>query len=241
MQNIDFGGPFRSGTAGIFANYSADLDGTVSGRGVNAWVEMPFRDGGSINPGISWSGSGFDRWEGPEGTWYPRAWSGSFGAGTSWYAPVRISADVEGGEYYQEGTFESYGVDLTLRPGTAASVDLEAGTYRTFNARCYNWEAEAWDTRNTEWRDLVARLNWMFGPDASMRVFSQYSRFETDFDITGAQPGEEVTFNALYSLEYRPGSMLYLLGELLTEHGGEGAWSKAVPGFFVKMTWFEAF
>jgi hypothetical protein len=35
--------------------------------------------------------------------------------------------------------------------------------------------------------------------------------------------------------------MIYLLGEVLTERTGEGAWSKAVPGFFVKMTWFEAF
>lgn len=241
MQFVDLGGPFRRGMTGLFANYSADLDGEVTGRGADAWVEMPFQGGGSMQPSVAWSGPYFDPWEGPEGTHYPSAWSGGIEAGTSWYAPVQVGFEIDGGQYYQEGTFESYGTQLTLRPGSAASVELEASTYRTFNARCYNWEAESWDSRNTEWRDLVAKLSWMFNPDASMRVFSQYSRFVADFDRSEPSPGDEMTFNALYSLQYRPGSMFYLLGELLTSREGDGAWGKAEPGIFAKVTWFEAF
>jgi hypothetical protein len=241
MHFVDFGGPFRRATTGLFAAYSADLDGEVTGRDANAWINLPFQSGGSVNPSVYWSGPHFDPWEGPEGTHYPAAWSGGLEAGTSWYAPVQVGGEVEGGQYGQEGTFESYGGSLTLRPGSSASIELEAGTYRTFNARCYNWEAEAWDSRNTEWRNLIGKIGWMFGPDASMRVFSQYSRFETDFDLSEPMPGEEFTFNTLYSLQYRPGSMLYLLGELVTDREGAGAWGKVEPGVFAKVTWFEAF
>lgn len=238
---IDLGGPFRRGNGGLFAGWSEDLDGNVTGRDVSAWLEMPFRGGGSLHPGLSWNGPYFDEWEGPEGTAYPSSWSGSLEASTDWYAPVHAGLEIEGGMYGQEGTFESAGGGIVFRPGSAASLELEAEVFRTFNARCYNWEAGAWDSRNTEWRSASARLGWMFGPDAGLRVFSQYSRFETDFDLSDPMPGEELTFNALYSLQYRPGSMLYLLGELLTDREGGGSWERTQPGFFAKVTWFEAF
>lgn len=241
MHFIELGGPFRRGNSGLYAGWSEDLDGRVTGREVSAWLEMPFRGGGSLHPGVSMSGPYFDEWEGPEGAAYPASWSGSLGLSTDWYAPVHAGMEIEGGLYSQEGTFESADGRVAIRPVSAASIELEAEIFRTFNARCYNWEAGAWDSRNTEWRSAATRLGWMFGPDAGLRVFSQYSRFETDFDLSEPAPGEEMTFNALYSLQYRPGSMLYLLGELLTSREGGGSWSRMQPGFFAKVTWFEAF
>jgi len=241
MQFIQIGSPFRRSTAGIFTGYSQDLDGNVINRGAEAWMELPFISGGSIGPRLNYSGPHFDPWEGPEGHSYPASVGFGLEGGTSWYAPVQIGAEVGGGQFDQDGTFENYGGMLVLRPGSAASIELEAGTYRTFNAWCYNWEAGSWDSRNTEWREVVTKLDWMFGPDANVRIFSQYSRFESDFDLSEPMPGEEFTFNALYSLQYRPGSMFYLLGELFTDREGDGAWGKAEPGIFAKVTWFEAF
>lgn len=241
MHFIELGGPFRRGNSGVFTGWTEDLDGNVTGRDFSVWLEMPFRGGGSLHPGVSWNGPRFDEWEGPEGTSYPSSWSGSLEVSTDWYAPFHAGLEIEGGMYSQEGTFEAAGADLVLRPGPAVSMELDADIYRTFNARCYNWDAGVWDSRNTEWRSASARLGWMFGPDAGLRVFSQYSRFVTDFDLSDPMPGEELTFNALYSLQYRPGSMLYLLGELLTDREGSGSWGRAQPGLFAKVTWFEAF
>jgi hypothetical protein len=241
MRFFEVGGPFRRSHLSLHGGYSEDLDGATISESAEAYLNMSLTNGATVTPSVSWSGPHLDPWEGPDGSSYPSAVSYGLEAGTNWYAPIQVGAQAYGGEYDQEGEFENFGAHVVLRPGSAAAIEIEGGTYRTFGARCYNWDTMAWDTRDTDWRNAVAHVSWLFGPDASVRVFSQYSRFTTDFETTGRTTGEEFTLNALYGLQYRPGSMFYLLGEIAADRDGGSNWSKAEPGIFAKLTWFEAF
>jgi len=241
LRFFEPGGPFRRSHLSLHGNYSEDLDGETTGESIESYLNMSLDNGASVTPSVVREGPHFDPWEGPDGTSYPSAVSYGIEAGTDWYAPVQVGAQAIGGQYDQEGTFENYGAHISLRPGSAASIEIDGGTFRTFGARCYNWDAASWDRRGTDWRNVVARVSWLFSPDAGVRVFSQYSRFSTDFEATGTTSGDEFRVNALYSLQYRPGSMLYLLGELSTDRDGGGSWDRAEPGIFAKLTWFQAF
>ncbi len=236
------GGPFARSAVTVDAWYSTDpVEDVVLGRGAGAHGDFAFRNGGHVGGRFAYGGPRFDPWEGPDGRFYPAAAEGGIWAGTDWYAPVTLNIEMDGGQYQQDGTFESLSASTRISPSPAASFRLSASAFRTFNADVWNWETSSWDMRNTDWRSLVANAGWMFGPDAGLRVFSQYARFESVFDQTGGSGGEQLRFNALYSLRYRPGSMFYLLGELSTERTAGGGWERTVPGLFAKITWFEAF
>jgi hypothetical protein len=214
--------------------------GDFIGRFAEFSGNLNFAGGGHVGGRVQYDGASFDPWEGPEGASYGDGFEGGIWFGSNWYSPLMGWAEYNGGRYDQDGTYAALDAGARYSPSSSLVFSVEADNYRTFGTRVWNGETQDWDTRRTDWRSLVGRMGLMFGPDADITLFSQYSRFSSVMGMTGEQAGEQAMLSALLGWRYMPGSMIYLLGEVHADRG-DGAWSEPYPGVFLKMTWFRAF
>lgn len=234
------GGVFGRSDIGVGSWYGFDDGGRVLARGVDLESDWSFISGGHLGGSLGWSGARFDRYEGPEGREYPRTVQGGISASTDWYSPYSAGCSFDIGQFEQEGRFRSVNGHLTANPVPSVRASLECMLYETEGALVYNWEAEDWDSRDTDWRSLVGRVSLMLSPDASLRLFTQLSDFEMDYSLTGSSSSREFTANLLGGLQYLPGSMVYLLAQISALRNGDASWGRAAPGVFAKVTWFMA-
>ena len=78
----------------------------------------------------------------------------------------------------------------------------------------------------------------MFNPDMNLRLFSQYSNFNMNFDQSDEFESDELRANMLFAWNYLPGSMFYLLGETVFNGDGSGDFEDPDLGVYAKLTWY---
>jgi hypothetical protein len=222
--------------------YSQRDDGEVTGRSVHLETGASLKNNLRFGVEMSWNGRHFDPYEGPGGHDYGDALDFFVDGGTSPFDPFSVWFGVGGGQWASEGTFDNYMGNVRFRPSPALELRLEGQLFRTRDTEYYNWDPDvtAFDTRNTDWKSLELRMNYMFSPSMNLRLFSQYSEFMLAYAQSPRSESTELQANALLSWEYRPGSMLYLLSETVFPGNGDGGFEDPDYGFYAKLTWFLA-
>ncbi len=200
-------------------------------------AEGSFKNGWNFTLSGEHNGSFYDPYEGPEGRHYPGNTSYFAGGGSNPYYPFRIWLGHGGGQYENGGTFINFTGSLRYRPVPVLEASLSGDWFSTRDTDNYNWEAEEFDRRDTDWRSGTVRLGYMFSPDMNLRLVSQYSSFDMDYGLTGESGNRQIRTNLLFTWQYLPGSMLYVLGETACEDDGEG-FGKPDLGMYAKVTWF---
>ncbi|MFO8184403.1 MAG: DUF5916 domain-containing protein [Candidatus Aegiribacteria sp.] len=218
--------------------YSQQTGGEITGRNAHAGAHATLKSGVNIGAEAHYNGKAFDPYEGPEGRTYDDHAGFRVRAGTNHYEPVHVFGMFGAGEWESGGSYRDYTARLTVRPSSALELGFDGNMFRTEGGTNYNWEAGDWDTRDTDWRSLVFRTNYIFDPDLNLRLFSQYSRFVTDFSQSQESESSEITANILFSWQYMPGSTFYFLVENLFETDEEGEFGSPSFGLYAKVTWY---
>jgi len=223
---------------GTNANYRELTSGEVTDRQINIDTHAVLKSQARFGAHITFSGDRYDPYEGPTGHHYDAYTDIFFDAGSNPFDPFSVWAGVGTGQYSQGGTYGNYNTRIKLRPSAAFDLSVEGEYYRTSGSNNYNREIGSFDTRETDWRSAILRANYIFTPDLNLRLFSQYSRFEQDFDSSRNFEARELRTNILFGWQYVPGSMLYILAEHLMESDGSGGFKKPNFGLYAKLTWY---
>ena len=221
----------------LYYYYDQIPGGPITGRGLNFGSGLAFRNRYHIDFNISYMGSGFDRYEGPEGTSYEGRMGWSASGSMDSRRQIYAMAWAGGGSWY-EGTSLRLGSWINYKPAPHVSFDADLSWRTTDNARKYNWNVEEWDRRDTDWRSVQLSGNWMFSNDLSLRLTSQISRFSTTWDMTGTDSSNGHWMNVLLGWSFRPGSMLYLMVGENAEPDEDGWYSDPELTVYSKLTWF---
>jgi hypothetical protein len=218
--------------------YSELNSGEVTGRGISIEASAALKNGAYLGVEVDHSGETFDPYEGPEGHTYGDRTSFGAYAGTNQFDDCSISANGGGGQYESEGTFMNCGLNVRLKTGQALEFLVSGDWFTTSESEKYNWAVESWDERSTDWRSVILRAGYMFNPEMNIRLFSQLSRFSMDYTLTGETRTRDITANLLFSWQYLPGSMVYLLVENRFEGHEDGGFGSPDLGLYAKLTWF---
>lgn len=190
---------------------SHDMDGRNSGSGVDVWTGAVTVDRYDVNVSAGWVDRWFDRYEGPEGVWYPGGFSGGVSASTDYRRLVAGWAGYNRNTYLDAHT-DRYSAGLFLRPLPPLSVDIEPSWRKQDVATRYNWETEEWDRVETDWKSLKVSATWMLTNRMLLRFTGQTSRFGKTWDGgEGPETSRRTWANILYSWEYLPGSFFHFL------------------------------
>lgn len=218
--------------------YAKQLHGEVTAQNVNLSTHATLMNGMNFGIEGNYSGEYFDPYEGPEGHAYSNHADFYGWLGTNHFDPLYGRVGFGAGQWESGGTFRNYQATFRFRPSAALTVGLEGNMFNTDGGTNYNWEISDWDIRDTYWKSLILRVNYIFNPDMHLRLFSQYSRFLMDYTLTGESESSDITANILFSWQYLPGSMFYFLVENLFEENEEGSFGTPDIGFYAKLTWY---
>lgn len=219
-------------------DYRNQIDGEVLEQSGNGEINGTFKNGWNFTLQTDVSGEHFDPYEGPEGHFYPGAVNYFAGGGSNPFLPLSFWAGTGGGEFDSRGTFSNFTGRMRYRPVPVLEASISGDWFRTFDTEKFNWELEDFDLRSTEWRSVTVRLAYMFNPEMNLRLFSQYSDFNLDYQATGESESNQIRSNLLFSWQYLPGSMLYVLGETVFDGDGNGSFEDPDYGIYAKLTWF---
>lgn len=219
-------------------HYSRQIGGEVIHREAHVSGHANLKNGINFGGELKYNGSYFDPWEGPEGRHYDDHADIFLRLGTDRHRPMHAFAGFGTGQWNTGGDFRNFTLRFHLRPTSAVELGVDGNMFLTDDGTYYNWDIEDWDKRDTRWRSLVFRANYIFTPDLHLRLFSQYSHFESDFNNSPASESGELTANVLFSWQYSPGSMIYLLVENLFTEKEEGGFSSPDVGLYAKATWY---
>jgi hypothetical protein len=218
--------------------YVAEIDGEILGNSVHAEANGTFKNGWNFSASGNYSGDFFDPYEGPEGNFYQSHADVFAGGGSNPYLPFRFWVGSGGGQYEAGGTYNNITGSIHYRPIPVLEASVGGDWFRTSDTENYNWEAEAFDRRSSEWESITLRLAYMFTRDMNLRLFSQYSNFTMNYDATGETASDQLRANMLFAWQYRPGSMFYLLGETVFDGDADGGFGDPDLGVYAKLTWF---
>lgn len=218
--------------------YSQQTGGEITGRNAHIGGHATLKSGVNFGAEVHYNGEAFNPYEGPEGITYGDNAGFKVRAGTNHYEPVHVFGMFGAGEWESGGSYQDYTARLTVRPSSALELGFDGNMFRTAGGTNYNWETGDWDTRDTDWRSLVFRTNYIFNPNLHLRLFSQYSEFVTDFSQSQEYESSEITANVLFSWQYMPGSTFYFLVENLFEADEEGEFGSPSVGLYAKVTWY---
>jgi len=212
--------------------------GPVTSRGLIFNTGIVFSNRYHFDIELEFDGSRTDRYEGPDGTKYDGGSDISFSCSSD--SREKLYGYLWGGTHsYCEGRNNNAGTSITFTPSPNVSIDTELEWSQTVDARRYNWNAEDWDLRDTDWRSLMLSGNWMFSNYFSLRLTSQISRFSTDWQSGDNSCSHSHWTNALLSWEFRPGSMFFLMvGENADPDEFTGDFGEPEFTVFTKLTWF---
>ncbi len=212
--------------------------GELLGRSAKFEAGGSFRNGWNFTMNTTLHRSRFDPYEGPGGRYCDGYAEYFAGGGSNPFRSVSFWAGTGGGGYQSGGTFTNLTGNMRYRPVSVVEIAASGDWFRTMDTVKYNWQEEEYDTRSTDWRSVTLRMGYMFNTGMNIRLFSQYTDFSMDWEATGETGWEELRGNALFSWQYRPGSMLYILGEtVFTQNDGEG-FGRPDYGLYAKLTWF---
>lgn len=190
---------------------SHDMEGRNCGSGVDVWTGAVTVDRYDLNISGGWVDRWFDRYEGPEGAWYPGGFYGGVSASTDYRRAVAGWAAYNRDTYLDAHT-DRYSAGLLLRPVPPLSIDVEPAWRTQEAATRYNWDTGEWDLVETDWRSLGVSATWMLGNLMLLRLTGQTSRFAKDWEHgEGPETSRRTWANILFSWEYLPGSFFHFL------------------------------
>ncbi len=219
-------------------NYTTEIDGETFENDTHAEVNGTFKNGWNFTASGNYAADFFDPYEGPDGKFYDSHASAFVGGGSNPYGPLRFWAGTGGGQYENGGTYQNVTGNIRYLPVPVLEASIAGNWFRTFDTENYNWEISAFDNRSTDWQSVTFKLAYMFNPDMNLRLFSQYSKFNMDFDQSVEVHTDELRANMLFTWQYLPGSMFYLLGETVYQGDGSGDFEDPDLGLYAKLTWF---
>ncbi|MBN2588093.1 MAG: carbohydrate binding family 9 domain-containing protein [Candidatus Fermentibacteraceae bacterium] len=229
---------FREVGYDLGLHYLKQDGGEVMDRSAYLEGNATLKNGINFGAEVHYNGEVFDPYEGPEGRTYGDHSDVFLRIGSNYYDPVYVWGGFGVGQWESGGDFQNYIARVTLHPTSALELGLEGNLFRTEEGTNYNWDIGDWDTRDTDWRSVVFRTNYIFSPDLHLRLFSQYSRFVTDFSQSPESRFGEIRANMLFCWQYMPGSMVYFLVENLFTEDGNGDFGSADVGLYAKVTWY---
>jgi len=205
------GGFLQSAWLGANPYMGRDASGRNCGSGVDVWTGAVTVDRYDLNVSGGWTDRWFDRYEGPEGAWYPGGFYGGVSASTDYRRQVAGWAAYNRNTYLDSHT-DRYSAGLLLRPVPPLSIDIEPAWRTQDAATRYNWDTEEWDRIETDWRSLNVSATWMLTNLMLLRLTGQTSRFEKVWENGEAPETIRRTWaNVLFSWEYLPGSFFHFL------------------------------
>lgn len=258
-------------------NYRFDINSTIINRiRLNSWSEYSFipegetteKGGGfgfstnftnnwHFNTGF-WTGADyFDPYEGPEGYTYSSPLNIWINLGTDSQKPISAYLNHCFGNY-RNGSNEEYSIWMGIKPSSNLFIELNTSWYRTYDGMRYDWDTDEFNGQSTDWQSLRVGTSYMFNELMSLKISSQYYRFEGIFEQADEEVSEGFWVNVLYSWEFRPGSTFYFLvgqtqtagSELITPEpefmlnsvfshgkGSEVEFEKPDLAVFAKLTW----
>ncbi|MBN2586106.1 MAG: carbohydrate binding family 9 domain-containing protein [Candidatus Fermentibacteraceae bacterium] len=236
--------PFSSSTVfqhwwgGIVGWYDRVPDGPVTAQGISFNTGTVFRNRCHIAFDMGYDGKRTDRYEGPDGTEYEGGMNYGFSCSSDYRKPLH--GDLWAGiNNYCEGWNRYAGSWMRYRPLPYFTLEADLDWSTTSDARKFDWESGGWGIRDTDWRSAELSANWMFTNELGLRITSQLSRFQLEWD--SGYSGREYYhwLNALLSWQFRPGSMFYfMMGE--NAEPDEVTGDSGDPEFtvYTKLTWF---
>ena len=210
--------------------------GDITSRGVHLNTGVVFTNRYHVDANISLSGSHRDRYEGPSGTTYDGGTNFSFSCSSD--SRRKLYAYLWGGfGDYREGGSWDVGTWLNLKPVPQLSLGVDLDWSATSDARRFNWSADSWDARSTDWRSLQLSGSYMMGNGLSLTLTSQLSRFESEYALTGRTLSTQQWMNLLLGWSFRPGSMFYFMAGEHAEPDETGELGDPGLTLFTKITW----
>jgi len=223
---------------GISGNYSELRSGEITNQSLGGGAHATLQNGVNFGVETSYTGETFDPYEGPEGRTYGDHADFYTWIGTNSFDPLYVRGSYGGGQWESGGTFQNYSATVRFRPSSALDVRLSGDMFLSRDGTNWNWQTNDWDTRDTDWKSLILRMNYIFTPDVNLRLFSQYSLFRMDYASSPESESSEITANVLFSWQYLPGSMFYFLVENLFQEDENGDFGAPNLGLYAKVTWY---
>lgn len=210
----------------------------MTSRGIGFSNNIVFRNRYSAWCSLGYNGSRTDRYEGPDGTRYDGGMSFSFSCSSD--SRKKLNGSLWGGlNSYCEGTSHYIGTWINYKPTPVISIEADLSWDKTGNARKYNWNLEEWSYRDTDWRSLQLSGNWMFSNYLSLRLTSQMSRFNSEWEMEDSSRDYRHWMNVLLTWQFRPGSMFFfMIGENADPDPLTGDFGESGFTVFTKLTWF---
>jgi len=200
--------------------YRQDSEGRNAGSGVSMSLGGASVSRYDLNMWADYTDRRFDRYEGPNGRWYPDGFSSGFSSSTDYRRPVVGWVSFSNSKYLDSRT-EGYYLGLRLKPFPELFINLEPSLQIQGAATRYNWSEELWERTSSNWKSLNVSASYMLTPQMRIRATGQASRFDRNWETeSSSSVSRNIWGNILYSWEYCRGSWFhFLVGEL--SHGDE--------------------
>jgi len=211
--------------------YSQDLSGRNAGSGVTVSGGGVTVERYDLNVWADYMDRWFDRYEGPEGRWYPGGFSGGISSSTDYRRSIAGWASANRNSYYDSES-TSYSLGLRIKPVPELFITVEPSISIQQPATKYNWESEQWEQTDSDWRSLQVSATYFLTSQMRLRFNGQTSEFSRNWQTELSSCKERSTWaNILYSWEYSPGSWFHFLaGEVQEEE------SRPVFTVYAKLT-----
>ncbi len=227
---------FQNSWISLYGHYTYVPGGDITSRGININTGLNFRNRYHISGSLNLSGSWTDRYEGPSGSTYDGGANLNFSCSSD--SRKMIYAYLWGGfGDYREGKSHDIGTWLSFKPVPHVSIGADLDWSTTSDARRYNWSADSWDQRSTDWKSLQLSGSYMVGTDLSFTLTSQISRFESEYALTGSSLSTQQWMNLLLSWSFSPGSMFYFMAGEHADPDETGELGEPDFNLFTKITW----
>ena len=191
--------------------YSLDLSGRNAGSGVTVSGGGVTVDRYDLNVWVDYMDRWFDRYEGPEGRWYPSGFSGGISSSTDYRRALAGWISVDRNAYLDSET-GSYSLGLRIKPVPELFITVEPSLDIQEPATKYNWDAGLWERTDSDWRTLQVSATIFLTGEMRLRLNGQTSRFNRNWETGSSSFEEHNTWaNLLYSWEYSPGSWFHFL------------------------------
>lgn len=220
----------------LYLSHDATPEGVVTWQAVNPSLGVNLRNRWHVSTWAELSGDYTDRYEGPDGLEYEGGLQGGVSASTDSRRPVYLYAGGWGGRY-RGGTREGYNGYVAVKPVSTVRVELNLDWDRTFSTRRWDWETEGARTRHTDWRSARMTMYWVAGPDISLRLNGQLSRFRRCWLGSAESAAGDGWANMLLTWRFRPGSTLYLLAGQEAGMPEPGTYTRPTTTFFAKVSY----
>ncbi len=203
---------------GLSSWIAGDMEGRSSGNGVNLWAGLNTPGRFNVNGWFDYEDISFDRYEGPEGRWYPSGFSGGINLSSDYRKPLAGWLSFNRNTYLDSYTNGFY-LGFRIKPAPEVLLNIEPSLRIQDPATRYSWGSGEWELTDSDWRSLTVAATFFINSAMRIRLNSQASRFERNWQtVENSSVSKNIWANMLYSWEYAPGSWFHFLaGEVQYE------------------------